>query len=36
MIKIYQNFLLKNGLKLMINPKKIIAQTKKLELEHQC
>ena len=34
--KIYQNLLLKNGLKFMINQKKIITQIKKLELKLQC
>ena len=34
--KIYQDLLLKNGLKLMINQEKIITLKKKLELEHQC
>ena len=29
-------FVTKNGLKFMINQKKIIAQTKKSELKHQC
>ena len=29
-------FVTKNGLKFMINQKKIITQTKKLELKHQC
>ena len=36
MIKIYQDLLLKNGLKFMINQKKITALTKKLELRCQC
>ena len=36
MIKIYQDLLLKNGLKFMINQKKITTLTKKLELKHQC
>ena len=36
LIKIYQDLLPKNRLKYMINQKKIIAQTKKLELKHQC
>ena len=35
-IKIYQNLLLKNGLKFMINQKKIITQIKKLEIKLQC
>ena len=35
MIKIYQDLLLKNELKFMMNQKKIITQTKKLELTHQ-
>ena len=29
-------FVTKNGLKFMINQKKIIVLTKKLELKHQC
>ena len=29
-------FVTKNGLKFMINQKKIITLTKKLELKHQC
>ena len=29
-------FVTKNGLKFMINQKKIVTQTKKLELKHQC
>ena len=29
-------FVTKNGLKFMINHKKIITQIKKLELKHQC
>ena len=29
-------FAIKNGLKFMINQKKIITQIKKLELKHQC
>ena len=33
--KNFPNLLLKNGLKSMINRKKIIAQTKKLESKHQ-
>ena len=33
--KNFPNLLLKNGLKSMINQKKIIAQTKKLESKHQ-
>ena len=36
MIKIYQHLLLKNGLRFMINQKKITVLTKKLELKHQC
>ena len=36
MIKIYQDLLLKNGLKFMINQKKITALTKKSELKRQC
>ena len=36
MIKIYQNLLLKNGLKFMINQKKITTLTKKLESKHRC
>ena len=36
MIKIFQNLLLKNGLKSIINQKEIIAQEKKLESKHQC
>ena len=36
MIKIYQDLLLKNELKFMINQKKITMLTKKLELKHQC
>ena len=36
MIKIYQDLLLKNGLKFMINQKKTTTETKKLELKHQC
>ena len=36
MIKIYQDLLLKNGLKFMINQKKITTLAKKLELKHQC
>ena len=36
MIKICQGLLLKNGLKFMINQKKITILTKKLELKHQC
>ena len=35
MIAIYQDLLLKNGLKFMINQKKITTSTKKLELKHQ-
>ena len=35
MIKIYQDLLLKNGLKFIINQIKIIESTKKLELKHQ-
>ena len=34
--KDYQDLLLKNGLKFMINQKKITALTKKLESKHQC
>ena len=34
--KDYQDLLLKNGLKFMINQKKITILTKKLELKHQC
>ena len=34
-IEIYQNLLLKNGLKFMISRKKIITQIKKLESKHQ-
>ena len=35
--KIYQNLLLKKGLKFMINQEeKITLPTKKLELKHQC
>ena len=36
MIKIYQDLLLKSGLKFMINQKKITALTKKSELKCQC
>ena len=36
MIKIYQDLLLKNELKSMINQKEITMLTKKLELKHQC
>ena len=36
MIKIYQDLLLKNGLKFMINQKKTTMLTKKLELKNQC
>ena len=36
MIKIYQDFLPKNGLKFMINQKKITTLTEKLESKHQC
>ena len=36
MIKIYQDLLLKNGLKFMINQKKTTTETKKLELKDQC
>ena len=35
-IKIFQDFLLKNGLKSMINQKEIRMLTKKLESKHQC
>ena len=35
MIKIYQDLLLKNGLKFMINQKETITQIKKLELKLQ-
>ena len=35
-LNFYQDLLLKNGLKSMINQKKIIAHTKKSELKHQC
>ena len=34
--EIYQDLLLKNGLKFMINQEDIIESTKKLELKHQC
>ena len=34
--KDWPRFVIKNGLKFMINQKKIITQTKKLELKHQC
>ena len=34
--KDYQDLLLKNGLKSMINQKKITMLTKKLGLKHQC
>ena len=36
MIKIYQDLLLKSGLKFMINQKKITMLTNKLDLKHQC
>ena len=36
MMKIYQDLLLKNGLKFMINQKKITTVTKKSELKRQC
>ena len=36
MMKIYQDLLLKNGSKFMINQEKITMLTKKLELKHQC
>ena len=36
MIKIYQDFLLKDGLNFMINEKNITTLTKKSELKHQC
>ena len=35
-VNIFQNLLLKTGLKSMINQKEIIAQAKKLESKHQC
>ena len=35
-IKIYQNLLLKNGLRFMINQKEIKMLIKKLELKLQC
>ena len=35
-IKIYQDSLLKNGLKFMINQKEITMSIKKSELKHQC
>ena len=35
MIKIYQDFLLKNELKFIMNQKEIITQIRKLELKHQ-
>ena len=34
--KDYQDLLLKNGLKSMINQKKITVLIRKLELKHQC
>ena len=36
MTKIYQDLLLKNGLKFVINQKKIAMLIKKLESKHQC
>ena len=36
MIKIYQDLLLKSGLKFMINQKKITMLTNKLDLKYQC
>ena len=36
MIKIYQDLLLKNEFKFMINWKEIMMLIKKLELKHQC
>ena len=36
MMKIYQDLFLENGLKFMINQKKIKMLTKKFELKHQC
>ena len=36
MIKIYQDLLLKNGLKYVINQEEITMSIKKLELKHQC
>ena len=36
MIKTFQNLLLKNGLKSMINQEEIAMLIKKLELNHQC
>ena len=36
MMKIYQDLLLKNRSKFMINQEKITMLTKKLELKHQC
>ena len=36
LIKIYQDLLLKNGSKFMINQKKNTMLTKKLELKRQC
>ena len=36
MIKIYQDLLLKNGFKFMINQEEITMLTKKLESKHQC
>ena len=35
MIKIYQDFLLKNGFKFIINQEEITMLTKKLQLKHQ-
>ena len=35
MIRIYQELLLKNGLKFMINQEEITMLTKKLEVKHQ-
>ena len=35
-MRIYQDLLLKNGLKYMINQEEIIMLKKKLELKHQC
>ena len=34
--EVYQNLLLKNGLKFMTNQKEITMLIKKLELKHQC
>ena len=36
MIKIYQDLLLKNEFKFMINRKEIMMLIKELELKHQC